>query len=216
MPYRSCITSFGIYKKAAMQANQLCEFYDWCKATGFCGAYEYPFVDQIPQIQIQALEAFLNGMWQLTEEEEEDSSSSPLSRSSLLESPSTLTPTLTEDDGDRQIIVRRDFVVSTRWEKFEENNDFPRKMKKEEEKELLIQFDESENDSWEDLLEATVNLARVPQRNYFYECDDDKQEETTRGDTSEWKIQAYNPFSHPHNMQSYHPSVPSNPKYPCL
>ncbi|KAK1551709.1 hypothetical protein Q3G72_003223 [Acer saccharum] len=204
MPYRSCITSFGIYKKAAMQANQLCEFYDWCKAMGFCGAYEYPFVDRIPQIQIQALEAFLNGMWQLTEEEEEeeeeDSSSSPLSRSSLLESPSTLTPTLTEDDGDRQIIVRKDVIVSTRWEKFEENNEFP---KKEEEKEPLIEFEESENESWEDLLEATVNLACVPQRNYFYE--------ETR---SEWKIQVYNPFSQPHNKQYYHPSFPSNPKYP--
>ncbi|KAI9169928.1 hypothetical protein LWI28_019701 [Acer negundo] len=188
MPYRSCITSFGIYKKAAMQASQLCEFYDWCKAMGFCGAYEYPFVDRIPQIQIQALEAFLNGMWQLTEEEEEDSSSSPLSRSSLLESPSTLTPTLTEDDGDRQITVRKDVIVTTRWEIFEENNDFPRKTKKEEEKEPLIEFEESENDSWEDLLEATVNLARVPQRNYFYDCE---QEETT----SEWKVQVYNPFS---------------------
>nr|TKR83546.1 hypothetical protein D5086_0000263170 [Populus alba] len=26
----------GIYKKSATQASQLCEFYDWCKAKGFC------------------------------------------------------------------------------------------------------------------------------------------------------------------------------------
>ncbi|KAH7570837.1 hypothetical protein ACOSQ2_019662 [Xanthoceras sorbifolium] len=211
MPYRSCITAFGIYKKAAIQANQLCEFYELCKAMGFCGAYEYPFVDLIPQIQIQALEAFLNGMWQLTDEE--DSSLSTLSPSSLLESPSTLTPTLTEDDGGRQIIVRKDVVVNTQWENFEENDDFPRKMKQKEEKEPLIQLEESENDSWEDLLEASVNLARVPQRNNFYEYDDYKQKER-RGDTSEWKIQVYNPFLQPHNMQYYHGTCPCNPKYP--
>uniref|UniRef100_A0A2N9ECT8 ENTH domain-containing protein n=1 Tax=Fagus sylvatica TaxID=28930 RepID=A0A2N9ECT8_FAGSY len=33
MPYRSGISAFGVYKKAAVQANQLCEFYDWCKMT---------------------------------------------------------------------------------------------------------------------------------------------------------------------------------------
>ncbi|KAE8664626.1 hypothetical protein F3Y22_tig00112742pilonHSYRG00045 [Hibiscus syriacus] len=44
MPYRRCISAFGIYKKAALQGNQLWEFYQWCKlmAMGVCGSYEYP------------------------------------------------------------------------------------------------------------------------------------------------------------------------------
>ena len=63
MPYRSGISAFGVYKKAAVQANQLCEFYDWCKGFGLCGSYEYPFVDRIPHIQIRALETFLGGTW---------------------------------------------------------------------------------------------------------------------------------------------------------
>ncbi|KAG6764333.1 hypothetical protein POTOM_031799 [Populus tomentosa] len=29
MPYSSCVSAFGIYKKSATQASQLCEFYDW-------------------------------------------------------------------------------------------------------------------------------------------------------------------------------------------
>lgn len=45
MPYGSCISAFGVYKKAAVQANQLCEFYEWCKGMGLCGSYEYAFVD---------------------------------------------------------------------------------------------------------------------------------------------------------------------------
>nr|GEX98134.1 putative clathrin assembly protein At2g25430 [Tanacetum cinerariifolium] len=67
LPYRSCMTAFCVYKKAAVQADHLSEFYDWCKSVGLCGIYEYPFVDRIPEIQIQALENFLNGMWQLTD-----------------------------------------------------------------------------------------------------------------------------------------------------
>ncbi|KAJ0038566.1 hypothetical protein Pint_22467 [Pistacia integerrima] len=145
MPYKSCILAFGIYKKAALQANQLCEFYDWCKAMGLCGGYEYPFVDRIPQIQIQALETFLHGMWQLT-----DSSSSSSSSSAS----SNLTPQLTEDEGDKQIVVRKGTVVSTEWEKFEEDGVVPSK----EEREPLIRFEDSEDDSWEDLLDASVNL----------------------------------------------------------
>lgn len=163
MPYRSCITAFGIYKKAAIQANQLCEFYDWCKEMGFCGVYEYPFVDKIPQIQIKALEAFLNGMWQMTEgeeEEEEETWSSGLSRSNSVVLESSSTPTLTEDDEDnRQIVVREEAKEGAGWVDFEE-------------KEPLIQFEESENDSWEDLLEASVNLACVPQRKHNEYYDD--------------------------------------------
>uniref|UniRef100_K7L503 AP180 N-terminal homology (ANTH) domain-containing protein n=1 Tax=Glycine max TaxID=3847 RepID=K7L503_SOYBN len=63
MPYRNCIAAFNIYKKAAAQTNEL---YEWCKAKGLCGMYEYPLLDPIPYIQIKALESFLSGMWQLT------------------------------------------------------------------------------------------------------------------------------------------------------
>ncbi|KAE8687362.1 hypothetical protein F3Y22_tig00111022pilonHSYRG00582 [Hibiscus syriacus] len=76
MPYRRCISAFGIYKKAALQGNQLWEFYQWCKLMGVCGSYEYPFVDRIPLIQIHALETFIKGMWELTDEDDHQSSSS--------------------------------------------------------------------------------------------------------------------------------------------
>ncbi|MED6199284.1 hypothetical protein PIB30_074507 [Stylosanthes scabra] len=80
MPYRNCIAAFNIYKKASVQSNQLYEFYEWCKAKGLCGSYEYPLVDPIPNVQIKALETFLSGMWQLTD------SSSPASSSSSSQS----------------------------------------------------------------------------------------------------------------------------------
>ncbi|XP_073221670.1 uncharacterized protein [Cicer arietinum] len=67
MSYRNCIAAFNIYKKAAVQTNKLCEFYEWCKAKGLCGYYEYPLLEPIPHIQIKALGSFLSGMWQLTE-----------------------------------------------------------------------------------------------------------------------------------------------------
>lgn len=78
MPHKNCMSAFVIYKKAAKQANQLCEFYDWCKAMGLCGTYEYPFVDRIPHVQVKALETFINGMWQFT-----DSSTSSSSQSTV-------------------------------------------------------------------------------------------------------------------------------------
>ncbi|MED6204495.1 hypothetical protein PIB30_009500 [Stylosanthes scabra] len=80
MPYGNCIAVFNIYKKASVQSNQLYEFYEWCKAKGLCGSYEYPLVDPIPNIQIKALETFLSGMWHLTD------SSSPASSSSSSQS----------------------------------------------------------------------------------------------------------------------------------
>ncbi|MCH86952.1 clathrin assembly family protein [Trifolium medium] len=67
MSYRNCIAAFNIYKKSAVQTNKLCEFYEWCKAKGLCGYYEYPLLEPIPHIHIKALESFLSGMWQLTE-----------------------------------------------------------------------------------------------------------------------------------------------------
>ncbi|KAJ8574235.1 hypothetical protein K7X08_026040 [Anisodus acutangulus] len=78
LPYINCAAAFEIYKKAANQANELCEFYDWCKSLKLCGMYEYPFIDKIPQIQILALENFLNGMWQSTDDPSSSTSVSPL------------------------------------------------------------------------------------------------------------------------------------------
>ncbi|KAM5566945.1 putative clathrin assembly protein [Rosa sericea] len=157
MPYRNCISAFGIYKKAAVQANDLCEFYDWCKAMGLCGAYEYPFIDRIPHIQIHALENFLHGMWQLTDQ----SSSTPTSSSSssLVECSSE---TVTEDDS---------ILVSTKWEKpliqfggDHENVKPSIRFGKDEEEKMLIQFEEVE-ESWESILEASINVSPSHQQN---------------------------------------------------
>ncbi|KAK9935388.1 hypothetical protein M0R45_022491 [Rubus argutus] len=160
MPYRSCISAFGIYKKAAVQANELCEFYDLCKAMGLCGAYEYPFIDRIPQIQIHALETFLYGMWQMTDQESSSTTTSP-SPSSLVECSSE---TVTEDDS---------ILVSTKWEKpliqfggeyYQDKQPLIRFGKDEEEK-RLIQFEEDEEESWESILEASIDLSPSRQQN---------------------------------------------------
>lgn len=146
MPYRSCISAFGIYKKAAVQANELCDFYDLCKAMGLCGAYEYPFIDRIPHIQIHALETFLYGMWQMTDQESSSTTTSS-SPSSLVECSSE---TLTEDDS---------ILVSTKWEK-------PLiQFGKDEKEKRLIQFEEDEEESWESILEASINLSPSRQQN---------------------------------------------------
>ncbi|KAF3432079.1 hypothetical protein FNV43_RR26818 [Rhamnella rubrinervis] len=149
LPYKSSVLGFGIYKKAAVQANQLSEFYDWCKAKGLCGAYEYPFIDRIPHIQIQALETFLNGMWELTESSSSTSGSSSStsgSSSSVVESRWTFT----EEEGDR--------VLAVALRKF--NGD---------EEEPLIKFeDDSEDKSWETLLEASINVPPGHQSLMFF------------------------------------------------
>ncbi|KAL0372779.1 UNVERIFIED_CONTAM: putative clathrin assembly protein [Sesamum calycinum] len=131
LPYRSCVAAFGIYKKAAFQADQLCEFYSLCKNMGYCGSYEYPLIDRIPEIQIQALETFLNGMWQLTD----NSSSSNIStQTSDMQSPST-------DDDSNERVTGFDEVAK---------NDM--------EMEPLIQWEaENNNVGWEALLEASIS-----------------------------------------------------------
>ncbi|XP_022727435.1 putative clathrin assembly protein At2g25430 [Durio zibethinus] len=206
MPYRSCIEAFGIYKKAALQANQLLEFYDWCRLMGFCGFYEYPFVLRITQLQIQALKTFINGMWQLTESS--SPTISPSSLSSLMDSKSSLT----EEDRDKQLVV-----VDTLKEKFEDSC-FPEKFDQVEEREPLIQLDDSENDSWEDLLDASVNLSRLQANNLLL---DTKGFNYSNGsEKDEWKIQPFNPnvsnpFYQPPSMpvsSAQHAS--SDPKYP--
>ncbi|CAK9174789.1 unnamed protein product [Ilex paraguariensis] len=98
LPYRNCVAAFGIYKKAALQADELGEFYDWCKSMGLCGSYEYPLIDRVPEMQIRALADFLNGMWQLT-----DSSSS--STTSPLTSTMLSPISLTEHDSHKQPVT---------------------------------------------------------------------------------------------------------------
>ncbi|XP_027343244.1 putative clathrin assembly protein At2g25430 [Abrus precatorius] len=114
MPYRNCIAAFNIYKKAAVQTNQLSEFYEWCKAKGLCGLYEYPLVEPIPYIQIKALESFLSGMWQLTESSSSPSPTSPSSFS--VESP-------IEGGGEREEVIRGEEERPLIEEELEENED---------------------------------------------------------------------------------------------
>ncbi|XP_010068686.2 putative clathrin assembly protein At2g25430 [Eucalyptus grandis] len=188
MPHRNCISAFGIYKKAALQAQQLSEFYDWCKARDLCGPYENPFIDRIPHIQIQALESFLDGMWQLTDQSPSSSSSTASPSSSIARSRSSLT----EDDGE--FMPRGDVnLVSMQWEKFEDNALVVRS--KEDEREPLIKLEDGEKAigwDWEALLEASINLSPMNQQQTFEEAREDQS-----GKEKEWQLQIHNnPGSH--------------------
>ncbi|XVE91823.1 hypothetical protein REPUB_Repub01dG0045000 [Reevesia pubescens] len=218
MPYRSCIAAFQIYKKAALQANQLSEFYDWCRFMGFCGYSEYPFLDRIPQIQIQALETFINGMWQLTESSSSPPTTSPSppntspSSSSNMDSRSSST----EDDREKQLVV-----IDTLKEKFKDSC-FGEKLEEDEEREPLIQLEgDGENDSsWEDLLEASVNLS-CDQGNNLVLYNKGFNYSNGNDEKDEWMIQlvynpnASNPFYQPSNIPTRYAQYAScDPKYP--
>ncbi|KAI5678095.1 hypothetical protein M9H77_09045 [Catharanthus roseus] len=192
LPYRSCVEAFDIYKKAAIQAKHLSEFYDWSKSMGLCGAYEYPFVDRIPEIQIRALGSFLNGMWQLTE-----SSSSTMSTltSSNMHSPSSVT----EDDGDKTLI------------KPELDKKFEDGKKKNDEIQPLIELENDNNNvNWESLLEASLPSSPCifPSNNNGYgfeyqygHCSPNLCADQMNG----WQMQVYNPYGNPNNP-FYHPN----------
>ncbi|KAK2999680.1 hypothetical protein RJ639_023657, partial [Escallonia herrerae] len=113
---------------------------------GLCGVYEYPFIDRIPKIQIQALENFLNGMWQLTESS--SSTASPLISS--IQSPSSSN----DEPANNQ----------TNWATFEETA-IVVKPQKDEEMEPLIRLEVDNSESWEALLEASVTPIGVPSKN---------------------------------------------------
>ncbi|KAK2995183.1 hypothetical protein RJ640_005773 [Escallonia rubra] len=203
LPYRSCIAAFGIYKKAGVQASQLCEFYDWCKSMGLCGVYEYPFIDRIPKIQIQALENFLNGMWQLTESS--SSTASPLTSS--IQSPSSSN----DEPANNQ----------TNWATFEETA-IVVKPQKDEEMEPLIRLEVDNSESWEALLEASVTPLGVPSKNSnFFHLNSHGQGqghgygyEHCSAAVNGWQMQVYNPFSQTQNMVHLQGSYASNPTYP--
>ncbi|XP_076927264.1 putative clathrin assembly protein At4g32285 [Bidens hawaiensis] len=169
LPYRSCMMAFGVYKKAAVQADHLSEFYDWCKSVCLCGIYEYPFVDRIPEIQIQALESFLDGMWQLTDQS--CSSSTVSSITSTVES-------LTSSNEDEKPLIR-----FNDWVQFEDHE------KKQEH--ALIRFETNDNNmNWEVLLEASVILAPpLVSDKYFY-----FQDESDEESGNDLQIQVYNPY----------------------
>ncbi|KAL9166715.1 hypothetical protein ABFS82_05G048800 [Erythranthe guttata] len=141
LPYRNCVAAFGIYKKAAVQADHLSGFHEWCKCMGYCGPYEYPFIDRIPGIQIRALETFLNGMWQLTDE------SSNSSATNVEHSPASIC-------GDKRAGIGEGFdeqVVAKKEKEIEALEP------------LLIQWEDSDDENynnssvgWEDLLEASI------------------------------------------------------------
>ncbi|XP_031378755.1 putative clathrin assembly protein At1g03050 [Punica granatum] len=188
MPYWSCISAFGIYKKVALQANQLNQFYEWCKSRGLCVPYEYPFIDQIPQTQIRALEMSLNGMWQLTE-----SSSSATSPSSVTPSPSSST----EDDSERAALGR-EIVVSKLQEEFEEKPLVIRYDEEEEEPLIRLEEDTTGNDNWETLLDMSVNLSpayRTYRSNIFQPSPMHGYRHSSGSgysiDKNEWKLQKY-------------------------
>ncbi|KAL2342398.1 hypothetical protein Fmac_003683 [Flemingia macrophylla] len=150
MPYRNCVAAFNIYKKAAVQTNELYEFYEWCKVKGLCGLYEYPLVEPIPYIQIKALESFLSGMWQLTE-----SSSSPSASPSASSSVE-----FASDFSDGQVVLRKDVVD----------------IKGDEEKPLIdLGFEDDDGDaSWEALLESSVSFSHAYQTDlcsFFYQTE---------------------------------------------
>ncbi|KDP38156.1 hypothetical protein JCGZ_04799 [Jatropha curcas] len=208
MPYRSCLLSFSIYKKAALQAEQLCEFFDWCKGEGLCGSYEYPFIERIPEIQIKALENFLNGMWQLTE----PSSSSATSPGSWVESHKSSS---SEEDERGDHHNNKQIVVSTnQWVTFDQENTngfFPRKLeeKLEELMEPLIKLEEGESDNWEALLDASIDNCLINPNgisNNGYE-----HGKEIRGEEkvdNQWQMQVYNPFCQPYN--NYYNTCMSN------
>ncbi|XP_059649800.1 putative clathrin assembly protein At2g25430 [Cornus florida] len=227
MPYQSCVAAFGIYKKAALQASQLCEFYDWCKSMVLCGSYEYPFIDRIPHIQIRALETFLSGMWQLTESSS-STTVSPLT-SSMTESPPVdesekqLVKSPPVDESGKQLVKSEN--VCSDLARLEEN-DFPGKMVQSEEEKPLIEWEEeSENLSWEALLEASASPSCVASRNFFvhpngngygYRYEYGYENGTGHGhenEVNQWQMQVYspnaqNPFYQPQhqpkNMSRYY------------
>lgn len=223
LPYRSCAEAFDIYKKAAIQANELCEFYDWSKSMSLCGAYEYPFVDRIPLIQIRALGAFLNGMWQLTE-----SSSTTSHSTSNIQSPLSVS----EDEVDKQL-VKIDEIAATRHKQAQSEEETVKKeLQRDKEMGPLIELEAENNVSWETLLEASLPSSGNNSRHnvvfpngyeYGHQHGNILANMGYADQVNGWQMQVYtphmmpssaNPFSHPNNMSICHVSFPINPSYP--
>ncbi|KAL3502100.1 hypothetical protein ACH5RR_036549 [Cinchona calisaya] len=223
LPYRSCAEAFDIYKKAAIQANELSEFYDWSKSMGLCGAYEFPFVDRIPLIQIRALGAFLNGMWQLSE-----SSSSTMSHStSNIESPLS-----TSDDESEKQVIKIDEISENTNKKVKTEETMKMELQKDKEIGPLIRM-EADNVSWEALLEASLSSCTTASRDNNVYCTNGYGNGSRYGNNSAnigpadqvngWQMQVYtpypisspaNPFYYPSHASINHGSFPANPTNP--
>ncbi|KAL6001246.1 hypothetical protein ACLOJK_006978 [Asimina triloba] len=175
MQYRGSISTLRIYKKAAAQASRLVDFYEDYREMGLCGAYEYPFVDKIPEIHVRALEAFINEMWQLTE-----SSSNSVSTSETESVPSAFT-----DDRCERQAGRLETVISTDWETFEADEDEP-----------LIRLEDGEDHddvNWEALLEASART-QCP-GGCGNECRFSGHERSMEDASDSWQLQVYNPYT---------------------
>ncbi|XP_025884763.1 putative clathrin assembly protein At1g03050 [Solanum lycopersicum] len=201
LPYINCSAAFEIYKKAASQANELSEFYDWCKSLGLCGIYECPFIDKIPQIQITALESFLNGMWQQSADDPSSSTSvSSLSsnedgndckqkQAMMLLGPSINVVASVSNNPKMHDSNIDDSEESEQYKKQKRQSRFDSEMQP------LIQL-EDDNQDWETLLDASVSFQSTASRNNFYL------------QNNEWEIQVYQPNSGIYPTNSiYHRSL---------
>lgn len=173
MSYQSCIVGLGIYKRAAEQAVRLGEFYQWCKAMGFCAQYEYPLIDKIPKIQVLMLETFVERMWQLSESS--SSASSPI----------------VEEQGDGTSETGTEIVISSEWEIFEEETE------EEKEEKQLIKFDDGET-SWEVILDSSIkwpwaDQLTIPEPCKSWSSEGGEEEEKLRAQKDERSLQLFNP-----------------------
>jgi len=190
MSYRNSIAAFNIYKKASVQTNKLCEFYEWCKAKGLCGYYEYPLLEPIPHIQIKALESFLSGMWQLTE-----SCSSTLSDQ---ESCSVFT----EEDGRQQQQMIKDNEVEKPLIDLEGEYD---DVSWETVLESSVSFCHSYDQIHSDLINSN---------GYQQGLMDNDNSFDGMWEISTYNSAAYNPFSQPSSETIYNGRFDHNPLYP--
>ncbi|KAK9106742.1 hypothetical protein Syun_022753 [Stephania yunnanensis] len=202
MQYRCCISAFGIYKRAATQTNRLSEFYEACKAMHLCGVYEYPLVDRIPQIHVQALESFLDGMWQLTETSSSatETTPSPSPSPSSTRSDWRLMSMEYDDEEDKYLVpLLKAGVCAKHWERFDQYE--------EEEKQPLLQL---EMDSWESLLEASVSTTCASLHSAIFSGLSFDKEFNKMEERDEWSEESneskampiYNPFYQPNYIIS--------------
>ncbi|CAJ2676002.1 unnamed protein product [Trifolium pratense] len=190
MSYRNCIAAFNIYKKSAVQTNKLCEFYEWCKAKGLCGYYEYPLLEPIPHIHIKALESFLSGMWQLTE-----SSSSSWSDQ---ESSSAFT----EEDGRQQQHMIKG-IVDEEKPLIDLEGEYDDDVSWETVLESSVSFCHAYNQG--DLFSSN---------GYQQEIMDYEHSFDSMLEIATYKSTAYNPFSQQSYESSYNGRFDHNPLYP--
>ncbi|KAK9115902.1 hypothetical protein Sjap_014849 [Stephania japonica] len=198
MQYQCCISAFGIYKRAATQTNRLSEFYKACKAIHLCGAYEYPFVDQIPQIHVQALESFLDGIWQLTDLSSSTTETTPSSSSTS----SWRLMSMEDDDEEKKALVPllKAGVCAKQWERFDQYEE-------EEEIQPLLQL---EMDNWESLLEASASTTCASLHNTIFSSFCFDKEFNKMEESDEWSeesneskaMQICNPFYQPNYITS--------------